>query len=150
MTPKTRGVLRRFGEFCHREGIDPALWIDAKHDVIGWKRRVPVRKLLNYSPEFLAKFKAWGQNRAAEDRGQARLSAHAEDDTDGAAALTSTAEAVKRVYAMTPEVCLLSAETLTLGWHPASPWCESCRLQESCRDALPAETQALRDAHARC
>lgn len=129
---RLRNHFAELGDFCESKGIDPERWVRAKHEAIGWRFRVKVTQLSNASEAFLGNYLAWGSNVQAEAQSQEEIAASVVLDGPGADGLTILGEAVKRRFAASPEVCLVS-EDLTRGWHAQSSWCQSCPLAMQCR-----------------
>lgn len=133
--------LTAFWVWCVARDVDPKRWIRARHEAIGFKRRLPVWKLR--SEKFLIKFRHFGDEKQAAAEEQLRAAARAVDDVDwGGAELRHLWEAMKQVIAGTVE-CAVDTD-LTGGWNPCSKWCRDCVIAVECRDALPEAVQRAR------
>ena len=143
------GIIK-FHSWCEGEGVDPLLYMRARLEANQWNNRIPFNKLASRS--FLCKFKDMGENRQLRIVTAQRDAAEAQDcprDTSSMGPeLHVLAETVKRTYARSQDhdLCMLSAENLTLGWNPRSEWCKQCPLAAQCQQALPEAVRQQRYA----
>lgn len=129
-----------FLRFCAENAIDPERWIVARHEALGWARRLGLKDLGHVGPNFLDHFRTWGDTRAMD----AQRAVQPVEDFDR---LSTYAEQLK-ARCTDREVCMVLPDTR--GWNPASAWCEKCELATRCRSRLPSSRRVRREAiHAR-
>jgi hypothetical protein len=125
-------------------GAHPYLWARARHEAV-WRSQpsafIPIERLP--AEGILDSYRSWAEGRVAEAVDQERLAASAEwDDPSGKdGQLVPIAECMKQTLASERERCMV--DPLTLGWHPASPWCIGCRLADPCRERLGRRRPAV-------
>lgn len=148
-TAQVLADLDAFGAWCTAQGVDPRVWIRARHRSMGAAAearggRPPVIKPQHLiRPQFLDAYWAWQGDQAAAELEQERVDV-VDDIPRTGAELHPLAETQKRVLAGDPEACRASSWTATLGWTPASVWCARCPVAVACRDALPVEVRRAR------
>jgi hypothetical protein len=122
---KAAREARVYLDWCEQQDVDPRRWCTAKHDATGWQFRIPLKHLVRSSPEFMEKFRAWGDNRRAEDDLQDKLNRQVIDETARPAGMTYFGESVKRALRDEPDICALHKSTR---YNPESDWCRLCRV----------------------
>lgn len=132
------GIARRFLAWASARGIDPRHWIIARHEASGWAYRIPMAKMTQASPEFLARYNDWIADKLAAMDQEVADRRRVEPDTNRVESTTCLGEAQKAVWADTPKLCLSLGYSITGGWHPASVHCQACALAADCRRSLPA------------
>ncbi len=147
--PRTQGIgevqaARKFLAWCAVEGVDPERWIRARHDAIGYRRRIRLKQMA--SAKFLPKFMAWGDGKQAAQVAQERIALEVIDLTEADPGVTPLTEAMKRTLADSPEICAVDQE-LTGGWHPRSEWCRGCRAVDFCKAQLNSRVLRVREAY---
>ncbi len=134
---------KAFLAWCSVEKVNPERFVRARHDATGWRFRVPIVRLPVVSDAFVDKFREWGDDKQAAVQMDERLASIVVADTNRARELTTLSERAKSEFVDAPQLCRLSAD-ITLGYHPASEWCQRCQLSKPCREDLPAHIRRMR------
>ena len=135
-------------DWCEREDIDLKRFIEARHDAVKWKRRIPLSRLKKVSDRFLGQFREWMEAQVIDREANDRFSNRVESDTDRRSELTVLGEATKASYAENPDVCLAVSsisDSLTGGWNPKSEWCQRCPRSGDCRQSLADGVRECRE-----
>lgn len=120
-------AFKAFAAFCDRHGVDPLLWIRAKHEAVDWQFRISAKQLC--STKFIPKFREWGEDKQARAVGQERLcSSVVENRGDGE--LDLGVEALRASLLSDPLVCLGYKITK---YDARSRWCPACPVEARCR-----------------
>ena len=123
--PNQRGKLQQLDAFLQANELDAGRWIRAKHEAIKWRARLTVAKLTTATPQFIERFREWGEDLQHEGMHQEEI--HREAEWDDRSGLTILGEALKR--SQSRDMCATTPET---SYHPASEWCKSCSAVEVC------------------
>lgn len=147
-TPAVMKDASIVASFIRRHNLDPRLWIRSQFAARRGKHSVRLGSMA--SEKSLARHRAFGAANAAAALGQDLLRDQCQDDIprDGVEP-TFLSEAAKRALAGSPEVCMASSRTLTLGWNPRSTVCGGCRMALRCKLALPPTIIGRRESDAR-
>jgi len=147
-TPAVMRDASKVAAFVRRHNLDPRLWI--RSQFAARRGRHSVRLSSMASEKSLARHHEFGAENAARDLSQAVLSARCQADIsrDGVE-VTHLSEAAKRALVATPDVCMASSATLTLGWNPRSKICGTCRMAVRCKLTLPSHISGKRESDAR-
>jgi hypothetical protein len=128
---KIRSGLRKLRAWCVENGADPERYMYARHQAIGWSRRLSLEQLAKPPALFLERYQDWGDDWAAYSLGQESARAQVEDDTprDGTTLIVLW-ERMKAIYALDKELCM--AVEVTGGYNAQSPWCQACAVAAEC------------------
>tara|TARA_R110000751_G_scaffold85896_9_gene171280 strand:+ start:2441 stop:2977 length:537 start_codon:yes stop_codon:yes gene_type:complete len=141
LTGKAAKEAEAYLAWAVTEGVDPVLFMRARHEA-ATGARVPVSRLGNASPGFLAKYREWGEWKQSKVATEERYAAV--DDDDPEVELVPLHEAARAALIGSPLVCM-SSLTITGGWHPASSYCPTCPSGKACRAGLSTKTRRRRD-----
>lgn len=121
------GAFRDVVAFLRSQAIDPRAWVRARHDAIGWKFRIPPSKLVG-TPEFLAKFREFGEARQRRQITDTKLVPVVQRRQE----MTILGERAKAAYEGDRMLCEVMRD-LTGGYSAQSKHCSSCERAGSCR-----------------
>ncbi len=130
--------------WCAEKGIDARHWLCSLFEVRHWLFAPPLHQLK--SPKHLRRYPTTGsmpayQKRLAEQR---RNHLHATNRVfDPNRDINAASETLKRRYLSVgaPERCMEKMDSETYGFHPRSPVCEGCPLQQSCAVQLRSKVR---------
>jgi hypothetical protein len=137
-----REEARQYLEWTKEQGVDPVLFMMARHDAHGEKRRIPMKVLHKVGSNFIEKYREWGEWKQSMSRLDNRMKAS--EDIDPDIKIVPLHEAVRDRLSDTPEVCASSHE-ISGGWHPASEHCQACSEAQNCKDLLPRRIRKARE-----
>ncbi len=126
-------VFAELAAWCSAAGVDAVRYVRARFEATRWAHKIAPEALA--SPKFMAKFRAFGEDRQASEIGQDGLAERVLTDTSRwGAEVTLLAESVKRALVDNRVAC--AADPVTAGWNPRSSWCAGCDNASACRAAL--------------
>lgn len=157
LTPGRWTTSRKFGPFlrwCEAKSVDPRRFIISRHDAVNWQRAIPPHQLA--SDKFLAKFREFGDNRAAEEVLQNRYKQTGDPHKAAQAQFPRWSDPVPSpthehrrqgwVAVRGPEECA-DKWPITGGYHPRSRVCPTCPAREQCSTAIPAQVLRSRGGY---
>lgn len=121
VTPKAVRDATAFLRWCTARQVDPERYLRARHEALGWSRRIPLDRL--GSEKFLLTFRQWGDQHQAHQVGQDRLTASMVESISHRV----LSERMRR--ALPPDLCLSDPWT---DYDPASGTCTGCPVRGVC------------------